>query len=331
MKSFIFRGTAAAIAAVLLSAAAALSQTPADRVLAGTVELDKSPVSGVPVTLHRVTSEASGPVGTQVTDGDGSFRFALPAADSAQFEVFFATAEYLSVRYFGQPVHGGSAPSSYTVAVYDTTSSLPGAVSVARRDIVLIPETEGGWEANEIIRLHNSADRTLVSRNGLPTWEMRLPEGITDFQAGEGELTASEVARMGDRVMLISSVLPGDREIYLRYRIPIELEQAILPVGTPTDTFHVFVGQPSPGVEVGGMVSTNVVEVQGQRFVQYGTTDLDSGAEITLEWEAPASPPVAPETAGGIAAIVVLLLGSWFAIRSRGARRGDSAASPAAG
>jgi hypothetical protein len=331
VKSLLLRGALLGAAVVVLCARTSAAQTTESRSLSGTVVLGDRPVQGVPVTLHRVTPDESGPLASGVTTPDGGFAFSLPPADSVEFEVFVVTAEYLSVRYFGQPVHGGAAPEVYSVAVFDTTSALVGAVAVARRDIVLIPQTEGGWEANEIIRLHNSADRTLVSRGGLPVWEMELPEGITDFQAGEGEMTASEVARMGDRVMLVASLLPGDRELFVRYRIPPSLETANLPIGTATDTFNIFVGQPSPAVEIAGLETTRVVDVQGERFVQYGTTDLAAGDEISLRWDAPEGPPVAPEIAGSVAALVVLLVGSWFAARARGRSDAGSAASAPAG
>jgi hypothetical protein len=328
VKSVLFRGAAACAAAALLIVSSVRAQSESGRSLEGTVLLGDQPVPGVPVTLHRVTPEESGPLGQQVSGPDGSFRFALPAADTAGFEVFFATAEYATVRYFGEPIHRGAAVADYAIAVFDTASALPGAIRVARRDVVLIPEAQGGWEANEIIRLHNGADRTLVSAGGMPTWEITLPAGITDFQAGEGDLTAAEVSRMGDRVLVLAPLIPGDRELFLRYRIPQSLELAALEIGAPTDTMNVFIGQPSPAVEVTGLTTTKVVEAQGEQFVQYGTTSLVEGDEVTLAWDAPAAAPVAPEVAGGAAALVVLLVGSWFAFRNRGSA-GASATGPA--
>lgn len=331
MKSIFLPGALALAAAATLCASHAAAQVAAERSLAGTVVENGQPVSDVPVTLHRVTPDESGPVGRSSTDARGAFSFALPPADTAGFEVFFVTAEHLSVRYFGQPVHGAAAPADYTVAVYDTASSLPGAVRVARRDIVLIPETQGGWEANEIIRLHNGSERTLVSADGMPVWETGLPEGVTDFQAGEGEMTAAEVVRMGDRAMLVASLVPGERELFLRYRIPPKLEVATIPIGSPTDTFHLFVGQPSPAVEVANLETTNVVEVQGQSFVQYGTTDLADGEEVSFRWDPPAGPPLSPVVAGSLAAILILVAGSWFAVRSRGRPGGEAKAAAATG
>ena len=126
-------------------------------------------------------------------------------------------------------------------------------------------------------------------------------------------------AHAGDRVLVLAPLIPGDRELFLRYRIPQSLERAALEIGAPTDTMNVFIGQPSPAVEVTGLTTTKVVEAQGEQFVQYGTTAIGEGDEVSLSWDAPASAPVAPEVAGGAAAFLVLLVGSWFAFRHRGA------------
>ena len=307
---------AAFAAAAFLFAARSYAQDPL-RQLVGTVVRAEQPVAGVPVTLHRVTPDASGPVGEARTDAGGRFRFALPAADTTAFEVFFATAEYQTVRYFGSPIHGGAPAADYAIAVFDTAHALPGAIRVARRDIVLIPEPQGGWEANEIIRLANDGDRTLVAEPGMPTWETTLPEGITDFQAGEGEFTAAEIGRMGDRLLWLAPLIPGETQMMLRYRIAEGLEEAILPVAMRTDTFNVFVGQPSLPIEVAGLTSTQVVNVQGEQFVQYGRTDLASGEAVGLTWDAPLGAPVSPEVAGVVAAALVLAAGSWFAFQHR--------------
>src|SRR5690606_2477781 len=167
------------------------------------------------------------------------------------------------------------------------------------------------------ILLRNTADRTLVSDRALPTWELRLPRGVTDFQAGEEDLVETDVSLMGDRVLLLASIIPGDRELFLRYRVPISLEQMRLTIDTPTDSFSVFVQQPSPSIEVSGLSTTKVLEVQGERFVQYGSGPLAEGEAVMLAWDAPMKAPIAPELAGAFAALAVLLAGSWIALRNR--------------
>jgi len=298
----------------------------------GTVRLGEAPVASVPVTLHRVTPDSSGPVGQTMTDAGGVFRFTLPAAaDTSGFEVFFATAEFRSVRYFGSPIHGGAVPADYSVAVHDTAYALPGAIRVARRDVVLLPEPQGGWEANEVIRLANDGDRTLVAEVGMPTWETPLPAGITDFEAGEGDFTAAEIVRMEDRLLYLAPLIPGETQLLLRYRVAEDLEEAVLAVTAPTDTFNVFIGQPSLAVSVEGLTSTQVVNVQGEQFVQYGRAPVAAGEQVRLTWDAPLGAPISPELAGAAAAVLVLLAGCWFAFRQRGPASGAAAAHGGAG
>ena len=325
------RGAVIGAAGVLLLAQVGAAQEAEGRSFSGTVVTGDVPAVGVPVTLHRVTTSGSGSVGEAVSGSAGEFRFPLPPADSAGFEVLFATAEYRSVRHLGPVVHGGAAVEDYRIAVFDTASVIPGAIQVVRRDVVLFPETAGGWEATERILLRNSADRTLIYNDGSPSWEVRLPDGVTDFETGEGELTAAEMTLMGDRLLLLASLTPGDRSLLFRYRIPAELENSRLAIDTPTDTFNIFVNQPAPQLEISGLTTTSVVEVQGERFVQYGANALAAGDEVMLSWEGPKGPPVAPELAGGAAAALVLLIGTWVAARNRAGRGTAAAGAPLPG
>jgi hypothetical protein len=66
--------------------------------------------AGVPnaaVELHRVGSDTSGMLAAGTAGADGRFAFAVPAADSAAFTVYFATATVDGVRYFGPALHPG--------------------------------------------------------------------------------------------------------------------------------------------------------------------------------------------------------------------------------
>lgn len=288
----------------------------APRVLSGRVVKGGQTVAGAAVTLHRVTGQASGPVATGTSDARGTFRFPLEAADTG-FAVFFATVEHQSVRYFGPPVHRDQEPADYAVEVFDTTSVTPGALQHTRRDVVLIPQTDGGWEVNEVLRIRNPGRRTLVPGKEIATLELRLPEGATDFEAGEGDIPPEQVKAMGTRVFLLTSFTPGIRELFLRYRLPPGLSSAKLPVRAATDTINVYVRQPSPQVRVAGLKTTKTLEVQGEKFVQYGATDVAVGESVGLEWTGPSSGPVSP-VAGGVAAALLLLgVGSWAAYRNR--------------
>lgn len=324
------------------AALALLSTLPTDSAaqtesLAGRVLKAGSPVRGAQVTLHRVTPRASGVVARQQTSPDGRFLFRLPPPDTGGFTVFFATVDHLSVRYFGAPIHPGEVAADYLVEVFDTTSSLPGAVSVARRDLILLPETEGGWVVNEVVRIVNRGRKALVPRGGMPAAHFFIPDGAVDFEAGEGEAAATDVRLMGDRVLLTASLVPGPRELLIRYRLPATLRGAEIAIADATDTFNVFVRQPSPEIRVDGLSSTRVVNFENERFVQYGGIAVRPGSEVRVTW-ARTGLPVSPVAAGVVAALLVLAAGSWAAFRNRdaamrasGAGAERSAPRPAAG
>lgn len=290
-----------------------------ERTLVGQVVKKGAPVGGARVTLHRVTSGASGPVASATSTADGAFDFDLPPADTG-FAVYFTTVDYLTVRYFGPPVHPDDPAGRYEVAVYDTTSSLPGAITTARRDMVLLPQTDGSWEVDEVLRVRNSADRALVSHGGLPAWEFQLPEGATEFEAGEGDVAPDKLRRVGDRVFLVSSLVPGDREVFVRYRLPAGTDASSILLGGGTDTMNIFVRQPSPELTVAPLTAQPPVTVQGESFLQFSGTDLAPGTTLAMEWSSPAKPPISPVAAGIAAALVLLGVGTAAAVRNRAVR-----------
>jgi hypothetical protein len=294
----------------------AAAQEPGGRVLVGRVLKAGAPVAGVPVTLHRVTAAASGPLATRTSGADGSFRFTLPPADTG-FAVFFTTADYLSVRYFGPPVHRDETTTGYEVAVHDTSSSLPGALKTVRRDLVLLPQTDGGWEVDEIVRVRNTSDRTLVPQPGQGTWEFHLPAGATDFETGEGDVTAEQLRVVGDRVFLVTSLVPGDRDVYVRYRLPAGREASAVTLRDGADTVNVFVQQPSPEITVAPLVARPPVTVEGEKFLQFSGTSVAPGTSLALHWSAPARLPFSPVVAGIGAALLILAVGTAAAVRNR--------------
>lgn len=311
------RGAAAGLLALagLLAPAATAAQTDPGA-LAGRVVLDGNGLPGADLALHRVTPDSSGVLATAVSGPRGTFSFPVPQPDTAGFTVYFVTADHLGVRYFGAPVHPGDDPAGeYLVQVRDTTTSAGADLRVARRDLVLIPHADGGWEVNEVVRLRNAGTRTIVSRGGMPTWEMGIPEGVDDFEAGAGDLPVEQVQRMGDRVLLIAPLLPGDREIFLRYRIP-PAREARLGAGAAMDSVNLFVRQPSPHVTVSGMRPVEIVSAEGQRFLQLSASGVAADAPLLMEWERTA-PLVDPVWAGVGAAVLVVLIGAGAAFRNR--------------
>jgi hypothetical protein len=305
---------ALALLFVCLASVEAVAQDP--NTLQGQVLRYGETVADVPVTLHRVTSEGSGEVAFTNTDAGGSFRFPLDRVEGAAFTVFFVTAEFLSVRYFGPPLHPDAPRDAYAVQVFDTTSALPEPPRVVRRDIVMIPEAPGSWEVNEIVTVSNPTRVALVSPTGAPTWELRIPDAATDFQAGEGDILPHEIGFMGNRVMLLTPLIPGERDLFIRYRLPANPASSQVPIAEPTDTFNLYVRQPSHLTSVIGLETTRMIEAEGERFLQYGGTDLPPGSSIALQW-ARTAPPIDPVVAAVSVTVLLLAIGIAMAWRNR--------------
>ena len=112
----------------------------------------------------------------------------------------------------GEPLHPSDSAGSYVLAIHDTASvGSPAAppIALARRNVLLLPRPEGGWEVDELISVSNRGDRTVVSTGGMPTWQYSLPGDASSFELGDSQVSAEDVRLMGTRVLLTSPLTPG--------------------------------------------------------------------------------------------------------------------------
>jgi hypothetical protein len=326
------RHPAARLALVLLFLAFA-APLAAQRVLNGRVVKDGAGAAGVRVQLHRVTRETRGQIDSTVSGADGRFSMPLPRPDpNAGFTVFFATAIADGVRYFGPAVHPEDPAAAYEIAVYDTTSSasIADSVRVVRRDVFLFPDMDGSVEVGEIVRLRNSAARTLVP-DVRPVVSIPLPPGSEAFEAGEGDRADSAragadsagaktngIVRMGDKAWLTQPLIPGEREFVFRYRLPAKVKRLPVSLGRPTDTLYVYVRQPAPDVTARGLGEGVPYTAEGVSFTRYLATGLRPGSDLGLDWRGPEPPPVDPRwLALGIAGAILVGGVVWSARRAR--------------
>jgi hypothetical protein len=319
------------LCAALAVLALCLSLTEAGaQVLQGRVAVKESGVPGAVVELHRVTRADAGVVATTTTDAAGRFRLPLPVADTSGFTVWFATTQYHGVRYFGAPLHPNDSPEDYTIAVYDTLMVVAAAspVRIVRRDIVLLPDPTGSWEVNEIFQIRNSVDRALVAPDGSPTWEFRIPSEATAFESSEGEAGDATIVRMDERVLLVAPLPPGDREVYVRYRLPATSSELQISVGSPTASLGVFVAQPAPRVHTVGLAEAEALQAEGRTFQRFDAANLDPGTSLAVQWS-PAGPPIDPLHAALVVITLLLVVGAAAALSRRAQRTPPRAGSVA--
>jgi hypothetical protein len=319
-------GTLALAAALLLTLLTLVlaPRLPGQEVLQGQVVKGDTGVADVEVALHRVRSDTAGVIATTRSGPGGRFSLEIPDATGDEgFAVYFTTADHLGARYFGPALHPGDPRGDYRVEVFDTVrgAPAPGAVGVERRDVILLPDPAGGWEVNEIIHVANRDRVTYVPETGVPVWDMPLPAGAFSFEVGQGSLPAEAVQRMDDRVLLITALTPGTRDLFIRYRVPGG-GRLSLPLAHNTDAMNLFVRQPSPAFEVDGLEPRGEVGAEGDRFLRFAGESLAPGA-VALTWRATGESPIDARWAALLAGLLVLVIGGWIAVR-RGRMQGAS-------
>lgn len=310
------------VSALILLPVAGVAQSqgiqPGDR-LSVVVTFDGSPAADLPIELHHVTNLGAGVVAERQSDASGRAVFELTPDPAADSNVFFATAMKAGIRYFGSPVHSGSAaPETYTIEVFDTASSAPIPLRIPVRDVFLSPLPDGAWEVEDWVRISNDNRVTLTGRPEAPSFVFRIPEGATDLEVDEGTVLPNEVTLMEDRVMLLAPISPGLRELFVRYRLPARPTAANFAIAEQTDTMNLYVQQGSHLTEVIGLPRLSSIPFEGTNYMRYTGNDLEPSASVRISWSGALSSPVNPVVAAVVVSILLLAAGAIAAARNRG-------------
>jgi hypothetical protein len=279
-----------ALAALAFSAAAAVlpaalaAQAP-DRLIEGRVSLPGDTDAGIPVrntwvVLHRVGTDAAGPLDSMRTGADGSYRFRYRATGDS-LAVYFVSTSRGGVSYFTPPVRdvtvrGGVAE----ILVFDTTSTpLPITVR-ARHVIVTVPDSTGTTRSViEAYEVSNDSSVTRVARGrGGMTFDAPLPAGVRTVTPGQGDVSAEAVVAVDGRVRINAPLAPGLKQITFAYEIPVSTDALDVLVEVPVSVLEVLVEDPAATVAGAGLVAVDPVEIEGRPFRRFLAQDV-AGAQ----------------------------------------------------
>jgi hypothetical protein len=265
-----------------------LGQEEVTPILRGQVRVGDSPLSSGMVVLHQVSAEDRGEIDSVRVAPDGTFQIRLPHLPdhTAVPEVFFASVRYEDLLYFGEAItEAVQLDSLYLIQAYDTVSVPQGGADLPVSTRNLFLETgPDGWTATDVFMVQHDGDRTLYSPDEEVVWKYPLPEGIQDFQVGQGDVAPDAVRFLNGQLEVFSPIPPGERYLMVRYLIPGR--DFDLPLPGRTDRLEVLVREPAPAGELPPLQPASPVQMDaGTAFRRY-VGDTLSNTEIHAQFAA---------------------------------------------
>jgi hypothetical protein len=264
------------------------------------------PVPGIWVVIHRVGSDTAAPLDSMRSSRDGRYTFRYrPSGDPNA--IYFVSASYDGIAYFSEPLTKRvvSGPAA-EITVFDTTSaSIP--LHVRGRHIVIAsPRIDGTREMMEVYELSNDTTVTRVSADDAhPTWSTILPDDITEFQAGQSDISPQALRVGAGELAVVAPFAPGIKQISFSFRIPAGDFPLSIPLRDGASVLEVLLEEPAAQVSGARLEQVPNVSVQGRTFTRYLAQDVPANAVARIQ-----VPEVTPPRKSIYLAAVAIAIGA---------------------
>ncbi|MGH7701426.1 MAG: hypothetical protein ACREMJ_13015 [Gemmatimonadales bacterium] len=282
---------------------------------------DDRPLARRWAVLHEVRQGGGAPLDSMRTDAAGRYRLTVPRVDTAA--IYFVSTLHHGVGYFSSAlrVAGRIRAEADPIVVYDTASA--GArLQLARRFVTVSRPAERGREVLELLEITNPTDRTRVApATGRPLWSIALPAGVTQWQAGEGDLSPEAIRRVGDTVEVFAPIWPGaPRQLSYQY-VPPPGAPLVIPLDQPIAELDLLIEDTAAVVTGARLDTLGVYELEGRRFAAYRSGPLEPGGQVAIAFPRTRfqAERVVPYLAG--VAALALAWGLWVALKRKPALR----------
>lgn len=256
------------LALALAGAGPAVAQVPAEVVgrvvrLAGA---DTVMVGGAEVVLHRVSSNAQGPLDSVRVDAGGRFRFRF-TTDTAS--LYLLSVRHHGITYFSSPVAREPAARTDDILLIVSDTSATAPVRLAARSMVVSgAEPSGDRTVIEVIEIANRGRLTRVAPDSVPTLVVPLARGGTGFEVQDTDLSPETVRIQGDTLLVFAPIPPGARMVILQYTMAAGVRRLEIPPGQPIDTVQVML--PPGGLELrSSLPATGEQEIDGRPYLRW--------------------------------------------------------------
>ena len=285
--------------------------------LKGQVIRGDVPITDGLVMLHSVSSMRAGQVDSVNLSKQGLFEFLLPGSNGEPVvgELYIASVEYQGVLYFGSAVTDeAQLEDLYTIPVFESKSvNTEGVALPLKVRNILLENNLNTWEVRDVIAVENPRSETLIPTgdDGI-VWSYPLPDGFSEPRVVRGELPPEDVLFTENRVLVKAPIPPGERMLVILYQLP-ELD-VIFPAPGITETFEMFVKEPSPSLQVTDLDPLDVVSLEpGSTYRRYtGSNLVDANISVIEVNESD------PYPLGRISLAVAILLISVVALSGMG-------------
>jgi hypothetical protein len=279
------------------------------------------PVPGIWVVIHRVGSDTAAPLDSTRSSRDGRYAFRYRTFGDPN-AIYFVSASYDGIAYFSEPLttRVGSGPDA-EITLFDTTTA-PIPLHVRGRHIVIAsPRIDGTREMMEVYELSNDTTVTRVSVDDAhPTWSTILPDDLTEFQAGQSDISPQALRVNAGELAVVAPFAPGLKQISFSFRLPASDFPLSIPLRHGASVLEVLLEEPAARVSGARLQQVPNVSVQGRTFTRYLAQDVPANAVARIvvpEVTPPRKPIYLAAVAIAIGAAMLVALAMTFARRSR--------------
>ena len=254
------------------------------RVLRGDRGGDTIPLARAWVVLHKVTRETGGPVDSVRSDARGRYRIELRNPDSNS--VYVVSAWYDSLAYFSLPLNVTGRPAVHVEDIVTFLTSVNGPpIRLARRLATVAAAREDGTrEILELLELENMGRTTRITKDTLPTWAGRVPEGAGQFRGGQGDISPEAIVFRNDSVLVLGPIPPGPvKQLSYSYALPAGTRALVIPIDQPTVELNLLVEDTAAVVTAPKLESLGVQELEQRRFAAYRAGPLAPGDRVEIQ------------------------------------------------
>ena len=192
---------------------------------------------------------------------------------------------YRGIAYFSTPIQSARASGEEgEITVFDTTSKPVDFHVRGHHIVVSAPRPDGSRDIVEVWELSNDTTATVVGKDTLsPVWSTALPNGATNFAAGQGDVGASSIVARGDRVVLLAPFGPGVKQISYSYSVTPSLFPLTLKLEKPTSVLEVLLEEPLAQVTGGSLRATDAATTAGRTFKRFLAQDVAGGSSVHID------------------------------------------------